>query len=76
MEWKIEVETNCGYRINGYPLRFRIGERCLEILEIEDRWFSKGFCYFKVFTDNAKHYILKRSADTGIWSAWEVRVNS
>lgn len=68
MEWKIKVETYSGYKADEYPVRFWIGEKRLEILEIEDRWYSSGFSYFKVFADDAAHYILKKSIETEIWS--------
>ncbi len=68
MEWKIKVETYSGYKDDEYPVRFWIGEKRLEILEIEDRWYSPGFSYFKVFADDATRYILKKSVETEIWS--------
>jgi len=73
MDWEIRVETYCGYRADEYPRRFWIRDVCLEILEIEDRWYSPGFSYFKVFADNANHYILKRSTASNTWSAYEVK---
>lgn len=54
LEWNIKVETYSGYKADEYPVRFWIGEERLEILEIEDRWYSPGFTYFKVFADNAR----------------------
>lgn len=73
MEWHIKVETYNGYKAEEYPVRFWIAERQLEILEIEDRWYSPGFSYFKVFADDARHYIIKKSADTEIWSVKELQ---
>lgn len=72
MEWRIKVETYSSYSADLYPVRFWIGEKRLEILEIEDRWYSPGFKYFKVFTDDARHYILKKSTATDIWSVNEL----
>jgi hypothetical protein len=74
MYWDIRVETNIENKINEKPVRFWVDETCLEIIEIEDRWYSQGFTYYKVFADNASHYILKRSASTGLWSAYFVQV--
>ncbi|HON12419.1 MAG TPA: hypothetical protein PLE24_16265 [Chitinispirillaceae bacterium] len=72
LEWNIKVETYSGYKADEYPVRFWIGEERLEILEIEDRWYSPGFTYFKVFADNARHYILKWSTDDDRWTAKEI----
>jgi hypothetical protein len=67
MEKTVRVETYSGYKSDEYPVRFWIGDSRFEILEIEDRWYSPGFTYFKVFADNAKHYILKWSKDNNNW---------
>ena len=73
METPIKVETYSGYKADEYPVRFWIGEQRLEVLELEDRWYSPGFAYFKVFADDARHYILKWSIDNDFWSGKEVR---
>ncbi len=68
MQIHVKVECYSGSKSEEYPVRFRIDEVLFEILEIEDRWYSPGFSYFKVFCDDAKHYILKKSDNTGLWS--------
>ncbi len=73
LEYQIRVETYSGYKADEYPVRFWIAEERLEVLEIEDRWYSTGFTYFKVFTDDARHYLLKWSADSDKWTAKEVK---
>ncbi|MDG5816085.1 hypothetical protein QA601_13410 [Chitinispirillales bacterium ANBcel5] len=70
----MKVETYSGYKLDEYPVRFWIfdGEP-LEVLEIEDRWYGPGFTYFKVFADNARHYILTRNNEYGTWQGREVQ---
>ena len=72
MEWQIRVETYSGYKKDEYPVRFFINEERLEVLEIEDRWHSPGYIYFKVFTDDARHYILKWLISDNKWTAKEI----
>jgi hypothetical protein len=67
MEKAVKVETYSGYKADEYPVRFWVDELRIEVLEIEDRWYSPGFTYFKVFADDARHYILRRSTDDDIW---------
>ena len=67
MEKTVKVETYSGYKADEYPVRFWIDELRIEVLEIEDRWYSPGFTYFKVFADDARHYILRRSTDDDFW---------
>ncbi|NLW32264.1 MAG: hypothetical protein GXY77_12515 [Fibrobacter sp.] len=67
MEKTVKVETYSGYKADEYPVRFWVDDLRIEVLEIEDRWYSPGFTYFKVFADDARHYILRRSTDDDIW---------
>lgn len=68
------VQTN-GRPEEEYPVRFWIEETLsLEILEIEDRWYSAGCTYFKVFADNARHYILVRDNRSQSWQGKEVKI--
>ena len=36
-------------------------------MDIEDRWYSPGSSYFKVFADDGKTYILKQNLEDGRW---------
>lgn len=72
MDKSIRVETYSGYKADEYPVRFWIGEDCLEVLEIEDRWYNPGSTYFKVFADDAKHYILKWSLQENNWEVTDM----
>lgn len=73
MEIQVKVETYSGYMVDEYPIRFWIGEMPCEIMEIEDRWYSPGYTYFKVFADNARHYILKGPLENNSWILIEVQ---
>ncbi|KMQ52611.1 hypothetical protein CHISP_0380 [Chitinispirillum alkaliphilum] len=56
------------------PVRFWYEGSPLEVLEIEDRWYSSGVVYFKVFADNAKHYILMHNSHNDLWGGKEVQI--
>ena len=45
---KVGVECHAGYRANERPMRMTLGEQILEIVEVEDRWYSPGETYFRV----------------------------
>ena len=52
------------------PTRFRLGERDFEVHEVLDRWVGKTYTYFKVRTDDAHLYILRRrpTDEGGEWT--------
>ena len=69
----MRVETYCGYKSDEYPVRFWIGRSSpREVLEIEDRWYSPGYSYFKVFADDARHYLLAYNYHLGTWEGREI----
>jgi hypothetical protein len=56
---KIRVETYDGYRAGERPLRFHIGAKKREVVEILDRWFGEDHDYFKVRADDGGVYVLR-----------------
>ena len=63
----IRVECHAGYRADERPLRFVLGERTHEVLEVEDRWYSPGAAYFRVRSDDGHLYILRHDETTDVW---------
>lgn len=70
---EIRVETHSGYKADEYPLTFRIDERQLEVLAIEDRWYGPVSAYYRVFADDGSTYVLEQSFDSGVWRLTECR---
>jgi hypothetical protein len=66
----ITVEMHSGYKADEYPKRLRFGDRCLEVLDIEDRWYGPGYSYFRVFADDGRTHILRQDLET---DSWELR---
>ena len=63
----IRVETYSGYKADEYPKKFWLDDQILEVMDIEDRWYGPGYSYFKVFTNDAKRYILKQDLSSNPW---------
>jgi hypothetical protein len=69
---RVSVECVAGYRGDETPLRFRLGERVVEIIEELDRWLAPDHRYFKVRTADGI-YILRNDVTSGEWEVTLVR---
>jgi hypothetical protein len=56
---KIRVESYDGYRAGEKPLRFHMGGKMREVVEILDRWYGEDHDYFKVRADDGGLYVLR-----------------
>lgn len=65
---KVEVECYAGYRGDERPVRVRLGEQVLEVVEVEDRWYSPGETYFRVRVVGGDRYVLKHAEAQDLWS--------
>jgi hypothetical protein len=66
----VTVECHAGYRGDETPLRFRMGERVIEVEEVLDRWLAPDHGYFKVRGGDGATYILRHDVTTGQWELW------
>ncbi len=48
-------------------MRFYLGERCIEVSEVLDRWLAPSHRYFKLRGDDNGIYILRHSTIEDIW---------
>jgi hypothetical protein len=64
----VAVECYAGYRADERPVRLKLGEQTLEIVEVEDRWYSPGETYFRVCVEGGDRYVLKHVEAQDIWS--------
>jgi hypothetical protein len=64
----VEVECYAGYRGEQEPRAFAIGERRLEVREVQDRWAGPDHRYFKVAASDGDIYVLRHDERTGGWS--------
>jgi hypothetical protein len=74
----ISVACYAGYRGEETPLRFRLGNRVIEIAEVVDRWLAPDHRYFKVRTPEGETYIIRNDTAMGVWelTLFEARKNS
>lgn len=64
---KIRVECYAGHRADESPVRFFLGERKIEALQIIDRWMGLDHRYFKVKGDDGAVYILRHDVPEDTW---------
>lgn len=63
----LTVECYAGYRSEETPRRFRLGERCVEVQEVIDRWLAPDHRYFKLRGDDNAVYILRHDVGRDRW---------
>ncbi len=64
----IVVECYAGYKADQRPLRFTLGEKTLEILEVQDQWYSPHAIYFRVLAADRNTYVLRHDEATETWT--------
>ena len=64
----VEVECYAGYRGDERPVRVKMGEQSLEVVEVEDRWYSPGETYFRVRVEGGDRYLLRHVEAQDVWS--------
>lgn len=64
---KVRVECYAGHRSEETPRRFFIGERVIEVAEVQDRWLDPKHRYFKVQDDDGHVYILRHDVGLDHW---------
>ncbi|HXY25739.1 MAG TPA: hypothetical protein VEI73_13880 [Candidatus Acidoferrum sp.] len=64
----IRVECYSGYKADERPMKLHLGERILEISEVEDRWYSPGETYFRVLTKDGDRYVLRHVDAQDVWT--------
>lgn len=64
----IRVQCYSGYRGEETPRRFWLGERCVTIRSVTDRWLAPEHRYFKVQGDDGATYILRHDPLGETWA--------
>ena len=67
---RLRVETYSGYKADERPLRFWIGQRCYQIIEVLDRWYGPEDTWFRVQAEDGSRYVLRHSshANEDFWT--------
>jgi hypothetical protein len=63
----VKVMCYAGYRAEETPVRFYLGDRCIEVTEVLDRWLDPAHRYFKLRGDDNGIYILRHSIADNRW---------
>jgi hypothetical protein len=66
-EQMIKVESYSGYKADERPSRVEFGKRAMEIVKIEDRWYSPGVTYFRVVVEGGDRYVLRHEEAQDVW---------
>jgi hypothetical protein len=64
---RIEVECYAGYKADERPVRLRLREEALDVVEVEDQWYSPGETFFRVRVSNGDRYVLKQIEAQDTW---------
>jgi hypothetical protein len=64
----IRVECYSGYKADQRPVRFSLGDRVLDITEIEDQWYGPSARYFRVRASDGDIYILHYDEENDRWA--------
>ena len=67
VEQPVRVECYAGYKGDERPVRLHLGDRALEIVDIEDRWYSPGATFFRVVVEGGDRYILRHEEAQDTW---------
>ena len=70
---KIRVESYDGYRACERPLRFHIGAKKREVVDLLDRWYGEDHDYFKVRADDGAEYVLRYGRVDDRWELTQYR---
>ena len=65
---RVRVECYAGYRGEETPRYLWLGNRKIEVKEVQDRWLAPNHRYFKVLGDDNAVYILRHDSQSWDWS--------
>jgi len=63
----VKVECYSGYKAQERPVRFSLGKKVLNVVEILDRWYGEDHDYFKLLADDGNTYLLCYARDEDRW---------
>lgn len=75
-EQLVRVESYSGYKADERPVRLHLGERTLEVVAVEDRWYSPSETYFRVLTGDGDRYVLRHIEAQDVWSLTAYRAET
>ncbi len=64
----IRVECYAGYKADQRPLRFSLGGNTLEVLDVQDQWYSPHAVFFRVIAADRNTYVLRHDEIGDVWT--------
>jgi hypothetical protein len=63
----IDVECYAGYRGEESPRRVRVGDACVEVAAILDRWLGPDHRYFRIRGEDGSTYLVRHDLSEDRW---------
>jgi hypothetical protein len=67
-ELVVRVECYSGYKGDERPTRVHLGDRSMQVVAIEDRWYSPGATFFRVVAEDGDRYVLRCEDAQEVWT--------
>jgi len=64
----VRVECYSGYKGDESPRKLHLSKRTVEVVAIEDRWYSPGATYFRVLVQDGERYVLRHDEAQDVWT--------
>ena len=64
---RVRVQSYSGYQADERPVRFWLGEREVEVVSVQRRWYEPGWSCFRVVANDTRCYVLRQSDHDGQW---------
>jgi hypothetical protein len=64
----VHVECYAGRKGDQRPIKLQIGNDMVEVVDVEDRWYSPGATYFRVLLTNGERYVVRREDAQDVWT--------
>jgi hypothetical protein len=63
----VHVECYAGYKGDERPVRLHLGGCSLDVVTLEDRWYSPGATFFRVMVEGGDRYVLRHEDAQDVW---------
>jgi hypothetical protein len=64
----LRVKCYSGYQADQRPTCVFVLNEKIEVTEVEDRWYSPGFTFFRVLLANGERYVLRHQEAQDHWT--------
>ena len=72
----VGVETYSGFKADERPVRLHLDDRTLQVVTVEDRWYSPGETFFRVVVAGGDRYVLRHVEAQDMWTLAAYPANS